>query len=390
MKKLLFIFIFILLGSVAAYIYRKPLINEALELCLEAKLEDLFGLRVTIDDLKFDYKTGDLETGFIEFFNPKGYSERPHLQGKRLELNVNLQALKERRVEISHIDLYDGYYLIETRKTDGTGFNNVLAWFRHMRPLNRKKKPPKPENKRWLTKIDEISLHNVIFELRLLGNPENEKNFYFTELEGTLYGFRKPNDISVMSQRVELKGLMGRIKPAPFEITGVSNWATSKISFDLKGKTERGDMRDYEFLLQDMPVELVSGEIELETHAKCFQKDLRADSLLKIYDLEVKPKKGVREFISGTPMLATLGFIQSQKMIELKMPVEGNISDPKFGLSEAFRLAFREAFGKHVSNGVQAIRDGAKVVGEGIGKLSNFVKETVPIATKKDEGEGAF
>jgi len=194
-------------------------------------------------------------------------------------------------------------------------------------------------------------------------------------------GFEWPTeDPTKLTQDVTLIGKIGETVKAPFWIKGNSNFATGKISFDLRGDINYGDLLDYRALWEGLPVEVTHGSFSLRAHVICIQREISSENALVLRQLKVEAGKGI-DIIWGLPMKASIGFMQSQETIILQVPVYGNITDPEFGFGKASRKAFQEALREKTGAGVRNVIDGtaklfgrsSKVAVEGVVKESKVI-----------------
>ena len=71
--------------------------------------------------------------------------------------------------------------------------------------------------------------------------------------------------------------------------------------------------------------------------------------------MKITSPQSVPGKVWGLPFLASLSFLQQQKEIHLKVPVNGVITDPQFDFTKAFRDAFQESLKNHTVNGIKLL-----------------------------------
>ena len=366
-KRFIVLFLFLLLIGASS----SPLITGSLmEAPLEKKLTDLFGMPVMIDHLQVDLIQGKVKASRIRFVNQPQFTPGPHLDVRGgIEVYINFFALRRKQVRISRIYLKKpGYFIESVPNGNGHDFvTNVRTWVRHIKQRNREsgeKNVPaaaEPET-HWSVRIKRIILHDGTFRYYSHAGKRTRKNFLFRNLEGTLVNFHWPSDPTQFDQDVKLKGKLGRKFPAPFWIFGKANFATSDVGFDLKGEIPHGSLLDHQIFWKGLPLKLVDGTFRLKTQALCVRQHLQSNNLLILHDVKVTPSRNAKGLIWGIPSLASVRFLQSKKDIYLKVPVSGDISDPRFEFPKAFRKAFQNSLVQYVRSGFKIIQVPVRIV----------------------------
>ncbi len=389
MKKITWIF---LLAAFFIFLTRSILIGAVLEPILSKELTNLFGMPVSIRGLRADPLYGRVWASRVIFMNQPEFAPGPHLDVKGLKFDIDFWALTQKRVLIGTIFLNEPYYFIDRIATPKGPNNNVSTWVDHIEgPEDSSSTNSGPSQ--WKVSINEIVLHNGTFILNDTSSEEARKKLVFEKLNGSLVGFKWPSDPAQFPQHVRLQGTFGEKYPAPFWIEGVANFSTSKVGFDLKGEVPEGHVMDHRLLWEGLPVQVTDGKYQLRVHTFCKLRNLKSESLLKLESLKVTPRASAGGLMWGLPMMASIGFLESQKAINLKVSVHGNIKDPKFEFTKAFRKAFQESLARRTQNGLGLIRKGsAKIasgtedlmrqtptrLAEGWEKMTNLVSTVVP------------
>jgi hypothetical protein len=83
-----------------------------------------------------------------------------------------------------------------------------------------------------------------------------------------------------------------------------------------------------------------------------------------LHNLNVKAKRTASALFWGLPLLGSIRFLETQAAIDLHVPVEGDISDPKFGFTPAFRRAFQESLARYTQAGIKILRSPVRLVAE--------------------------
>lgn len=379
MRKFFLILTWVLLG---AFYFGTLFLGVVLEPFLEAKLTALFDMPVTIEGLRANPWTGDVRASGIQFSNPPFFSGRPHLKTGTVVFRIDFPALLEREVRIETVVFEHPFYLIERIDSGFETITNIKTWIRHIK--TRKKKPSSgPAKKTWQVDIQKIVLRHGTFIYQDFSHEINGSYFVFSELDGFLRGFHWPaEDPAVLAQHVEVRGVFGETFPAPFEIKGNANFATRHVGFDLEGKIPDGDVREHKRLWEGLAVTVEQGRFALDSHSVCLKRDLKSDNALTLKSLEVVPAPSAAGKLWGIPTQAAIGFLQEQEAVQLKIPVYGNIEDPKFDVAKAFRDAFQEALRRNVVKGVKLMKGGTTYLAKGTIQMIDEAKVQVEEGTK--------
>lgn len=352
-----FIFILCLSLLLLSFLAGYP-IGMYLQPKLENLLSDLFGMSVEIRGLYVRPLPGEVTAKEVIFFNQPEFEAQPHFRVAGLRGQIRYEKLLEEKVDIGRLELNNLFYFIDRIPTDEGPRNNIMTWVRHIREWNRRRNPVddgKPSG--WEVVIRDAVIRNGTFIYQDKSGQGTPKKFVFRQIEGSLKDFKWPAGNPLhLRQRVKLEGLFGEASPAPFKIEGTANFPTSKISFDLKGRVTEGDMTEYRYFLEGLPVDAVSGQYQLKIHAVCELGKIDCQNILILESPRFTARNSAAEFISGIPLKAWLGFLENQEVIRLNIPLKGDITDPKFQVPTVFGEAFREAFAQRVERGISQIK----------------------------------
>jgi hypothetical protein len=378
----LIILIFVLL--IAAF---PRLLGLGLTPYLEKLLTEMFGMRVRIERLRVNPLSGECRTRRIVFENQREFSPNPHFD-TGLDFRIRFPALLDKKVVIDRIDLRRPRYLIECVQTSSGSINNVSLWVRHIKAWDSEGEEGIPGGESpptsWTVSIEKIMIHDGVFRYEERGGKENLR-LVFGKLEGGLehFAWRTP-DPAKLYQDVSLRGVFGEKFPAPFVISGKANFATSTVSFDLRGRVARGNAVEYAQLWEGLPINIAAGDYALDIHAVCRRDDLDAISSLQLKNLRLMPRPSVEGMLWGLPVMTGAAFLQNEKTVALNLPVRGNISSPEFRFNRAFREAFQDALARYTREGVKFLTQSPLAIAQktvsaahgtlgGIGKVSSMV-----------------
>ena len=362
-----------------------------LEPVLEQKLTDLFGMPVTIKGLRVNPLTGGVHASALRFMNQPEFAPAPHLEVLGIDFRIHFLALRYHQVLIDSIDLKQPFYFIDRIRIKGSPENNASTWVHHIKKIiatsdeqDARGKKKEEESKDWHVKIGKIVLHRGTFIFDDRSHKVRNK-FVFQSLEGYLAGFewRTPDPIQ-LTQEVRVRGLFGENYPEPFWIKGLANFATSDVSFDLHGDIPDGALLEHRRFFSGLPIQIQGGRFSLKSHTVCKQDKLESRNELILKSIQVAPSPSPVAKVWGLPVMASIIFLQNEKMISLNVPVSGEITDAKFEFALAFRQAFQEALGNHTFSGLRFLQEGtarlagpvsspAKLVGGGLERISMMV-----------------
>jgi hypothetical protein len=229
MRPRLFFLSLLLFGLI--FYSRGVFLGRYLEPRLEAKLTDLFGMPVTIDELNADPFTGTVRANRILFMNQDRFTSRPHLSAQ-LEGRIRYWELRDKHVNIDWIRLKRPFFLIEKILDDQGSAINIREWYRRIREKKQKKDEKQqaenqPEDPRkWRVTIGKIMIRNGMFVYDSRTKEDTKRQYVFRNLDGVLKNFKwRTEDPEELVQEVTMRGNFGRIDPAPFWTTSVFSMA---------------------------------------------------------------------------------------------------------------------------------------------------------------------
>jgi hypothetical protein len=344
-----------LLGSLA---YAYPFILGAtLQGYLGGLLSTMFGMQVEIQGLQAEVFSGHVKARRITFWNQSEFSPQPHFDVHDFEFWINFRDLLEKKVRVSTLYLVRPRYWIERVQTKDGPENNVSMWVDHILKWEAARDDDPSTPTQWTVAINKIVIRDgtVVYEET---DMKNQKiRFVFAKLEGVYdHFFWRPPDQDALSEIIDVEGTFGEKNPAPFGIKGRSNFAAKTISFELWGTVPDGDITEYSRLWEGLPLRITAGRYSLKTHVICKHEHLESKNRVVLKNLKLYPEMSVSGTLWGIPLMAGSAFLQQQKNIELKIPVNGDISNPKFRLDIAFRTAFQDALGRYTRAGVNLFK----------------------------------
>ncbi len=375
MKKVMFVLSCLFFLFLVFMVTVDRLVGMFLEPRLETTLTELFGMSVSIHDLRVNPFAGLVRASRLTFMNQPEFADTPHLDVEGLHFDIDLLALKKRQVKIRKIYLNKPYYFIDRVVTPEGPRNNVKTWFLHIKQKVRKAKSKELSKQEpsapWKVQIGRIQLNDGTFIYHDQSKEGTARKLVFKNFKGYLSNFEWPTaDPSYLSQGVRVKGHFGESYSAPFRIDGFANFATRHVGFDLNGEIRHGRVIEHRGLWEGLPVEIVDGGFDLKSHSVCFDRKLESDNELILSGLKLKAGSGTADKIWGYPLKGWIVFLQDQQTMRLEIRLRGDIADPKFKLYHAFRQSFQDGLKKKSQSGLRLLTSGAGKLVEGTQKLA--------------------
>ncbi len=382
MKKVLFVLSCLFSLFLVFMVTVDRLVGMYLDPRLETTLTELFGMSVSIQDLRVNPFSGFVRASRLTFMNQPEFADKPHLDVEGLHFDIDLLALREHQVKIKKIYLQKPFYFIDRVVTPEGPRNNVKTWFLHIKQRVHKAKPKEGTKQEpsspWKVQIGRIQINDGTFIYHDRSGKGTERKLVFKNFKGYLSKFEWPTaDPSYLSQGVRVKGHFGESYSAPFWIDGFANFATRRVGFDLNGEIRRGRVIEHRGLWEGLPVEIVDGEFDLKSHTVCFDRELESDNELVLDGLKLKAGSGAADKIWGYPLKGWIAFLQDQQTVRLEIRLRGDIADPKFKLYHAFQQSFQDGLKKKSQSGFRLLTSGAGKLVEGTQKIATQTPQLV-------------
>lgn len=373
----------VILSTAGNFIFqnRARILGFFLEAPSEHFLTRFFSMPVHVDGLSWDLLTGDLACRRFAIMNQKEFTRRPHIEILDLRGWMNLRELSKRHVWIPLLTVGRLDYLMErTLLPDGDRRTNsrMMVWAAkdYVRDRAKKGKKSSRPSKKWIIEINRLAIENGSFTFDQL-IPNEKFRLSFHDIHGYLDGFRFPTDPQVLSHYGHLEGLFDDDQPRPVVVEGPGNYATNEVGFDLKGRIAEGSVLGYEYLWRDLPLEVLSGDFVLDVAARYRDDFLDSQSQLILKSLKLKAGPRASEKIPAATLMTLLRFMENEKAISLQIPVYGDITDPTFEVSRAFREAFQQAIREFGSRGLEKLKEGTSKIAAGTTQIAAKTTETL-------------
>lgn len=122
----------LIFSGILIFVFFVFTLPRAVGLYLEPKLEknltELFGMKVTLEHLHGQPFSGHVWAERITFWNQPQFSNRPHLDIRGIEFDIDYWALRDKRVIIRNAVFNHPFYLLERIATPEGTKNNIVTW----------------------------------------------------------------------------------------------------------------------------------------------------------------------------------------------------------------------------------------------------------------------
>ncbi|HOS96270.1 MAG TPA: DUF748 domain-containing protein, partial [Deltaproteobacteria bacterium] len=118
------------------------------------------------------------------------------------------------------------------------------------------------------------------------------------------------------------------------------------------------------YLNRSGDVKVLGGTLDVDVASEVKKGKIRAPGTITIADLELAPSPGLFGTFMGVPRDAVLTFLRdSQNRISLDFVLEGDMSDPRFTLHEAFSRRLAASMAEVLNVGIKGVAEGAGTLG---------------------------
>ncbi len=371
-------FLLVLLALGLLFLFHGHVLGAALTPLLEKTMTEVFDMKINVEGLSVSVWPAVVHADKIECLNPPGFRRRDHYTATGVNLELDLNPLKNKFIHIRKAHFKGAVFAVESYTTPRGSVTNVGHWYHHM-GLDAEDPPSSPDvpnrsapaanntgEEGWRVRIDRLELEKgeVIFDDRREG-PGFQ--WIFRDLKGHWTGFDHISGYTspVFTETIELEGTFGNAPPAKFKGAGRCQFANGN-NFEVRAEITDGSLAEYKFLLDGLPAEVRSGRFNLRSQLRCVRSDLDSDHHLTVKDLKFAAPSASQKLMKY-PMDGVLLLLENQKSVELHMRVDGYIGDPKFRFFSAFTQAFRKA-----------LTDKAMVTLKGVGKSTLAIATETP------------
>jgi hypothetical protein len=118
------------------------------------------------------------------------------------------------------------------------------------------------------------------------------------------------------------------------------------------------------YLSRSGDVKVLGGTLDVDVASEVKKGRIRATGRITLTDLELAPSPGLFGTFMGVPREAVLAFLRDREnRIALDFVLEGDMSDPRFTLHEAFSRKIAASMAETLDVGIKGVAEGAGTLG---------------------------
>jgi hypothetical protein len=305
---------------------------------------DLKTKNIQLDIKNLSNKGSDLAVDSIRLLNPQlnfiNLENKTKIEAKNLDLRIKKLSNQKNRFKIEKTDLNNPHISIVLPKNENQiSKEEVIS----QTNITTKKETNNSSNK---TKLDigPININNGIFDFEDKNLPIAFKTTV-TKLEGKV---SEVKNTTSSKTNLELKGVVDKYGVA--KITGIVNPNNIKFLTDINMKFENIAMQNFTpYTAKFIGRELKSGKLDLDLKYNIDQSNLDAKNNILITKLELGEKVESPDAIS-LPLGIAIALLEDKNgVIDINLPVSGNVDEPQFSIGSIVWKAFVNLITKAVT-----------------------------------------
>ena len=299
---------------------------------------------IQLDIKNLSNKGSDLAVDSIRLLNPQlnfiNLENKTKIEAKNLDLRIKKLSNQKNRFKIEKTDLNNPHISIILPKNE-----NQIAKEEVISQTNlaTKKETNNSSNQ---TKLDigPININNGTFDFEDKNLPIAFKTTV-TKLEGKVSEVKNTKSSKT---NLELKGVVDKYGVA--KITGIVNPNNIKFLTDINMKFENIAMQNFTpYTGKFIGRELKSGKLDLDLKYNIDQSNLDAKNNIVITKLELGEKVESPDAIS-LPLGIAIALLEDKNgVIDINLPVSGNVDEPQFSIGSIVWKAFVNLITKAVT-----------------------------------------
>ncbi len=257
---------------------------------------------------------------------------------------LTLQDLKWQKSRLTLKRIY-GKKLIANIQLNSKGKIPALAALSpQSKPVKKAKKPKKTKASKKaspiIVKINKISLDKAS---KVMFKDKSVSPHFKTALAFSKFEIRHLNtQAKKMSTKVDIQGRIN--KYAPLQVKGQFGLAHQQLNMEMKTTIKGMELSILSpYTKNSIGYILQKGQLNANIQAKITQGEMDILNKLKLSKVEVKAFEGAKNKLS-VPLETGIGMLKDKKgIIELDLPITGNIKDPKFDIGGVINIALGKA-----------------------------------------------
>ncbi len=321
---------------------------------LEKKVEQVLGPGSEIASISVGF-TGVYVEG-LRIRGPAKWPARNTLRAERVRVVPSLRSLFSGRYRVRSVIVEKPYLCVY--KTPAGKVLVVPSL------LNRDERRPASRTPAGgdLVTIGRITLEDAVIEFFDASVARPPVQMRLEQIQATL-------------RNLDIPAYAGR---SDFSLTGVARGVHASGTVDIRGWVVIAS-RDSEvtvrlrtvdlavlspYLSRSGDVKVLGGTLDADVVSEVKKGRIRAPGKITLADLELAPSPGLFGSFMGVPRDAVLTFLRdSQNRISLDFVLEGDMSDPRFTLHEAFSRRLAASMAEALDVGIKGVAEGAGTLG---------------------------
>jgi hypothetical protein len=330
------------------------------------ELNKLINTEAQVGRIKVDLLRGIIYFSDLKIKNPGGFSEVWFIDIPSGYIDINIESLLLKMIEIDKIFLDAPKFDVEIKEDS---VSNTRMIFKRSAPRQKTKaENPARQKKETYFRIRNIEIKNAAYQfINYKVNPIGAR-LVFDQIGVDIINLTKPRRQGEMPTQVSCHGIMRFPNGAgPVTLEGRGGFLTELVDFDANLQAANISLPALmPFYVKTAPILAVTGSFNLTADGKCRSNNLYSKQQVSIMDLEVaaNPNTSSDNRVFGLPVQTVIQFfINSRGNLSFGFDITGTLSDPQFHLAEAFKKVIAQSIGNAIIKGVS--------------KLPNMVMEKV-------------
>ncbi len=321
---------------------------------LKGKVVEALGPGSEIKDLRVGW-SGVVVDG-LRIKGPQGWPAADTLRAERVTIAPSLRSLLSDRIRLRSITVVKPY-LSAWRTRDGTlrVVPSLLG-----EPTDRPAPAGPPA--RTVT-IARVTLQEGVLELFDATVGPSPLKIRLEQIQATVRDVVAPT-LTGKSQ-FDLTGVVKGIQRDGR--AHVSGWAeVSSKDSSVKTELRSVDLVALQpYLTRATETRVQKGALDLDLHSEVRTNRLRAPGKVVISDLEFAPARGAADTFIGVPRAAVVSFLKNRaNKIEVSFVIEGDVSNPRFALNEAFATRIASTLAENLGVSIRGVVEGMGSLGQ--------------------------
>lgn len=321
-------------------------------------LSNIINTKAEVGDVKVNLFRGIVYFSNLKVKNPAGFSETWFVSIPSGFIDVSLESLLFKRIEIDRIFLREPKFNIEIKED---GISNTRMIFKKSTSRENDPSQAVPARKQeTYFRIRKIEIKKGVYQFVNYKVNAMGARIMFNEIDVDITNLTKPRKPGEMPTLVKCEGLLpfsrsgGRIK-----LEGRGGFLTELIDFDAKLQATNIFLPAFmPFYANTSPILAVTGNFDLTAEGRCRENGLYSIQQVNLTDLEVAVNANAPSdnVVFGLPIQTVMQFfINSRGDLDFSFEITGTLSDPQFHLAEAFKKVLAQSIGNAIMKGVARI-----------------------------------